>query len=167
MLLKKRNKEERQKKEKKIKQIEKSPTSEGYNKEIDRDDHNEDEEQDDETKSINKNNPKPYLKRKTRAIKFHKVDWKNVKGRIDWWSKPSARSVNREKSNPPPSRKPINKNKQEEKPRLKNKKMNNIQSRIDTGIRRIKQNQFGSEESNENSFEAANQYNLGEYADEE
>ena len=76
--------------------------------------------------------------------------------------------MKREKSNPPPSKKAPAKNKQqEEKPVLKNNKLNNVQSRIDTGIRRNKPNQFGSEESNENSFEAANQYNIGEYANEE
>ena len=73
------------------KAIDKSPKLEDDAKDSDREENNDEVENDDDTKS-NKNNIKPFLKRKSRVVKFHKVDWKNVKGRIDCWSKPSARS---------------------------------------------------------------------------
>jgi len=48
----------------------------------------------------------------------------------------------------------------------KNKKLQNVKSRIDTGIRRINGNMLGSDEGSD-SFEYNNQYNVGDYANEE
>jgi hypothetical protein len=139
-----------------------------------KDDNNEDQEgegdneDDPETKKNCK--PKPFLKRKTRAVKFQKLNWNNVKSKTDWWTKRSARSEHRDKSVSKVNKSQIAKpNKQQEKekskPKVGNKTFNNIQSRIDTGIRKA-QRRIGSEDSNKDSFEYHNHYNLGEYANE-
>lgn len=113
---------------------------------------------------------KPFLKRKTRAVKFQKLNWNNVKGKTDCWTKKSARSQPREKSASRAARaqtqKPANEEKSKSKPRMKNKTFQNIKSRIDTGIRKEKDARFGSEGSEFDSFEMGNKYNIGEYANE-
>ena len=64
--------------------------------------------------------PKPFLKRKSRAVKFQKLNWKNVKGRIDCWTKKSARSEHREKSQPPANRTQHAKNDRQNKAMVSN-----------------------------------------------
>lgn len=107
--------------------------------------------------------PKPFLKRKTKTVKFKKVDWKNVKSRTDCWSKPSGRSETREKSIPSKTKRESAKSKPDSKPKVKKMKgMTNVQSRIDTGIRKDNRRQFGSEDSDE-SFEYE-RYNVHQYS---
>jgi len=113
--------------------------------------------------------PKPFLKRKTRKIKFQKLNWNKVKSKTDCWTKRSGRSEHREKSHQKLSRnksqkKVSHKNENEiTKPRMKNKIFNNIKSRIDTGIRK---NQSKFESNHSGSFELPHQYNIGGYCDE-
>ena len=127
--------------------------------------------EDNETQGENKyaGKPKPYLKRKTRGVKFQKLDWKNVKSRTDCWGKKSARQENQdqsEKSIPAVVKYQKNKKKAPEQATKmkKSKNLKNIQSRIDTGIRKDVRN-YMYEEAND-SFDY-NQYNLGEYANED
>ena len=127
--------------------------------------------EDDEAQEIKKyeGKPKPFLKRKTRGVKFQKLNWKNVKSRTDCWGKKSARHDNRDHSEKSiPAVVKYQKSKKvaqtEQVPKTKkSKNLKNIQSRIDTGIRKDVPN-YMYEEQND-SFDYT-QYNLGEYANE-
>ena len=130
----------------------------------------EDEQPEEEEVNKKPAKPKPFLKRKTRAVKFQKLDWNKVKSKTDCWTKRSARNEDREKSSSRINKSQTVKNKQskknEQKPKPKNKSFNKIKSRIDTGIRK-NERRLGSEESYQESYEYQNQFNIGEYANEE
>lgn len=139
---------------------------------VDDNSNNNPDHEDDEAHETGKSGrAKPFLKRKSRGVKFQKLNWNKVKSRTDCWgNKKSGRSENREpreKSIPAVAKyqAKIKKDKENELPKVKKaKNLRNVQSRIDTGIRKG-ENKYNYEEGSD-SFEY-NQYNLGDYANED
>lgn len=143
----------------------------------DQDDNHDDNDEPQDGQPKKKGKAKPFLKRKSKGVKFQKLNWNNVKSKTECWTKKSARSEVRDKSVPrdksanranktQANRKP-KEDKSETRAKAKTKTFNKIQSRIDTGIRRNKTSHMEGDDSDVDSFEMGHNYNIGQYADED